>query len=270
MEDIMSKFVVVIFPDEARAYEGTQALKDLHAEGSITVYGMAVIGRDAKGIGAVKQTETQGPLGMAVGSLLGGFVGMFGGPVGAAVGISYGAVIGGLTDMFNAGVGGDFVRTVSEKLTPGKSAVVSEVTEDWVTPLDTRMEAIGGFVLRESRSDFEDEQIEKEVNARKAELSQLRDELKHANAEGRANLQARIAETEAKLKSVSERAQQRMHQLQEEAQAKVQELQNQATKAKSEAKSRVNRLIAEMRAEDSRRYERLKEIWDQAKKDLAA
>ena len=31
----MSKFVVVVFPSEAQAYQGARALKDLHAEGSV-------------------------------------------------------------------------------------------------------------------------------------------------------------------------------------------------------------------------------------------
>ncbi len=36
----MSKFVVVIFPSESAAYEGTRAIKQLHAEGTLTLYGV--------------------------------------------------------------------------------------------------------------------------------------------------------------------------------------------------------------------------------------
>jgi uncharacterized membrane protein len=75
--------------------------------------------------------------------------------VGAVVGYGTGATVGVLSDIYNAGVsagvGVDFVDTVSEKLTPGKTAVIAEVAEEWVTPLDTRMETIGGDVIRESR-----------------------------------------------------------------------------------------------------------------------
>jgi uncharacterized membrane protein len=34
----MSKLVVVVFPDEAKAYERLHALEQLHAEDTLTVY----------------------------------------------------------------------------------------------------------------------------------------------------------------------------------------------------------------------------------------
>ena len=53
--EIMSKFVVTTFGSEANAYEGTRALKELHAEGNLTLYGMAVITKDAGGKLSVKE-----------------------------------------------------------------------------------------------------------------------------------------------------------------------------------------------------------------------
>ena len=72
----MSKFVVVIFPTEAKAYEGTRALKELHAEASLAVYGMAVVTKGADGKLTVKQSADAGPLGMGVGALVGGLTGL--------------------------------------------------------------------------------------------------------------------------------------------------------------------------------------------------
>jgi uncharacterized membrane protein len=40
---VMSKFVVVVFPNEAKASEGLHAFKELDAEDSLTVYAGAVI-----------------------------------------------------------------------------------------------------------------------------------------------------------------------------------------------------------------------------------
>ena len=48
---------------------------------------------------------------------------------------------------------------------------IAEIDEDWVTPLNTRMEAIGGSVVREWRSDFEEAEIAKETAADKATTS---------------------------------------------------------------------------------------------------
>jgi uncharacterized membrane protein len=138
----MSKFIVVIVPDEAKAYEGSRALRELHAEGSLTLYGMAIVAKAANGNLSVKQSVDEGPLGTAVGSLTGGLIGLLGGPVGAAIGLGAGAWLGTLRDLTYLGVGGDFLDKVSQELTPGRVAIVAEISEDWVTPRDTRMSAL--------------------------------------------------------------------------------------------------------------------------------
>jgi paraquat-inducible protein B len=179
-------------------------------------------------------------------------------------------MVGALSDIYNSGVSVDFVNSVSEKLTPGKTAVIAEVAEDWVTPLDTRMEAIGGIVMREWRSDFEDEQIEREVNARKAELAKLKEEFANA-AEGRkAKLKAQMDAAQTKLSAVAKRAQGRIDQLQQQAQAEIKGMQDQATKANRDTKAKIDRQIAEAQAEYKRRSDKLKQAWELTKQALAA
>jgi uncharacterized membrane protein len=265
----MSKYVVVVFPEEAKAYEGTRALKELHAEGSLGVYAMAVIGTDASGKLSVKQTADTDPLGTGVGALVGGIVGLLGGPVGAAIGMSYGALVGGLSDIFNAGVGSDFVKAVSEKLSPGKTALVAEVDEDWVTPLNARMEALGGIVIREWRSDFEDAQIEKEVDARRAEFVQLTAEYERAAAENKAKLTAHMNDVRAKLQAAGERAKGRRQQLERETMAKVKQLQDRAAAAKADAKAKIDQQVATIQADYKRRSEKLDQAWALAKEAVA-
>jgi len=265
----MSKYVVVVFPEEAKAYEGTRALKELHAEGSLGVYAMAVIGTDASGKLSVKQTADTGPLGTGVGALVGGIVGLLGGPVGAAIGMSYGALVGGLSDIFNAGVGSDFVKAVSEKLSPDKTALVAEVDEDWVTPLNARMEALGGIVIREWRSDFEDAQIEKEVDARRAEFVQLTAEYERAAAEKKAKLTAHMNDVRAKLQAAGERAKGRKQQLEQETEAKVKQLQDRAAAATGDAKAKIDQQVATIQADYKRRSEKLDQAWALAKEAVA-
>ena len=86
----MSKFVVVVFPDEAKASEGLHAFKELDAEDSLTVYAGAVIVKDAEGTVSVKERHGRRPFGAAVGAVLGGLIGLMGGPAVAAVGAAGG------------------------------------------------------------------------------------------------------------------------------------------------------------------------------------
>ncbi|HXV30478.1 MAG TPA: DUF1269 domain-containing protein, partial [Sinorhizobium sp.] len=184
----MNKFIVVIFPGETQAYQASRALRELHAEGSLTLYGMAVVAKDPQGNVSIKESADAGPLGTAVGALVGGLVGVIGGPVGVLAGAGGGALLGSLADLFNYGVGADFLMKVSTALAPGRTAVIAEVAENWTIPLDTRMEALGGTVLRTWRADFEDEQIEKEMAARRADFEQLKAEYGQAAQEAKAKL----------------------------------------------------------------------------------
>ena len=266
----MSKFIVVVFPNERDAYEGTRALRKLHAEGSLTLYSAATVAKETDGRISIKQAADEGPLGFGVGALVGAMVGLLGGPVGAAAGMGAGGLIGGIADVANAGVQVDFLKAVSDKLIPGKTAVIAEVDEDWVTPLDTRMEAINGEIMREWRSDFEDEQIARAIKDRQAELAQLKEEMRRSSEEAKAKLKARINETQAKLKAAAKRAEDRVGQLEENVKAKVTELESQAAKASGDAKAKIQQRIAADRADYQRRTGQLKQAWEQTKQALAA
>ena len=186
----------------------------------------------------------------------------------AAVGAASGAVVGGWRDALDLGVGFDFVDEVSRELTPGKSAIIAEVDEDWVTPLDTRMEALDGIVLREWRDDLEDERIRRMVEARKAELARLETERAQAAKGREPKLKARVDEARAKLRDASNRAAARMDRLREETETKIETLQDQAAETKADAK-KIDRRIAEIRADHDRRSDKLKQARELAKEALA-
>lgn len=266
----MSRFVVVVFPNEAQAYQGTRSLKDLHGEGSLTVYGMAVITKDASGKIAIKEAADEGPLGMAVGALAGGLVGLLAGPVGLITGAVGGTVIGSLVDILNYGVGTDFIAKVSDELTPGKCAVIAEVLETWTTPLDTRMEAAGGTVLRTWRADFEDEQIAKEVAADKADWEQLKAEYAQASAEAKVRLKTKLDEARASLNAAHRRLDAKLVSLDKELKSKVAAMEQQVANARADAQAKIKQRIAALRSDYQTRSEKLKAAAALAKEALAA
>ena len=149
----MSRYIGVIFPDEAKADEGSRVLKDLHAEGGITLSEMSVVAKDAAGTLSeklsVKKSVDEGPA-LAGGALIGGLAGLPGGPFAVVIGATGGALVGGAADLISVGDFTNFFDRVSRGLPPGNTAVVAEVTEHSATSLcDTRMRAIGGTIVRE-------------------------------------------------------------------------------------------------------------------------
>ena len=265
----MDKMIVVVFDSEIKAYEGSKALQELQEEGSINLYAKAVIARDASGKVTVKQQGDMGPVGTAVGLLTGSLIGLLGGPVGFAVGAYAGTVGGLIYDMVNLGIGEDFLAEVEKSLLPGKAAVVAEVWEEWTLPVDSHMEALGGVVVRRTSMDVVDEQIERDVAALNAELAELEAERDQATGEARAKLQAKVDATKARLQAKQDAIQARIEASQKETEAKIKSLQEQAARESGERKAKREARISELKADQKRRSELLKQAWELTKKALS-
>src|SRR5262249_32370831 len=154
-----------------------------------------------------------------------------------------------LADLANVGVGADFLDEVAQSVQPGKAAVVAEVEERWVTPLDSRMEDLGGKVFRRSRRDVVDAQFERDASALRAEIDQMNAELKDASGKTRANLQGNVDAAKQRLESVKNKARSRGETLKKETDAKIQSLKEQAAKARGDMKAHFEERAAEIKAD---------------------
>jgi uncharacterized membrane protein len=231
----MDRMLVVVFDNETKAYEGKKALLQLDGEGSISVYAYAVLAKNADGTATVNQEDDSGPIGTLVGTSLGSLIGLLGGPVGLAVGAYAGLAAGGTTDLYNAGVGEDFIDDVSQTLRPSKVAVIAEIEEDWTTPVDTRMEAIGGSVFRRSLSEVQQKIHAENVAAMKADLAQMKAEVAQAHADRKAKLQQKINQLDSNIQAQLQKAKEGREAAERQAQAKIQVLKAKATVARAKA-----------------------------------
>ena len=226
----MDRMLVVVFDNEVQAYDGRNALLAIDNEGNISVYAYAVLAKQADGTTTVKQGDDSGPIGTLLGTSFGSLIGLLGGPVGVAVGASAGVLAGGAVDLNNARIGDDFIDDVTKVLTPNKVALIAEIEEDWTTPVDTRMEAIGGTVFRRALSDVKQTIHDENVAAMKADMAQMKAEQAKAHSDRKAKLQEKINQLDSKIQAQLQRAKENRESAERQAQAKVQVL-----KAKAEA-----------------------------------
>ena len=231
----MDRMLVVVFDNEVKAYEGKKAILQLDAEGSISVYAYEVLAKHADGTATVKHEDDSGPIGTLLGTSFGSLIGLLGGPVGLAIGASTGVIAGAAVDLNNARIGDDFIDDVTKKLTANKFAVVAEIEEDWTTPVDTRMEAIGGTVFRRALSDVKHTIHEENVAAMQSDLAQLKGEQSSARADRKAKLQEKIDQLDTKIQGQLQKAKERRDSAERQAQAKVQVLKAKAAAAKATA-----------------------------------
>jgi uncharacterized protein YdaU (DUF1376 family) len=167
--------------------------------------------------------------------MLGALIGLLGGPVGAGVGAAVGLAAGAAMDVSDAQICEDFVEDVREKLTPEKFAVVADISEDSTTPVDTRMEALGGTVYRRALKEVKRTFHDDNVAAMKADRAQLTAEQAKAHADRKAKLQEKINELDSKIEARIERAKQRRQAAEAQEKAKAEFLQARAAVMKANA-----------------------------------
>jgi uncharacterized membrane protein len=259
-----------VFDSERTAFEGLTALKDLHRDGDITLYASTVIVKDPSGTVSVRQTAEHGPIGTLVGIVTGALVGLLGGPVGVAVGAYVGGIGGLMYDMFNAGMSMDFVDEVSASLTPGKAAVVADVDEVWVTPVDTRLGALGGTTYRQLSGDVIDDQLIRETESARMELEQLRAELRETSGEAKANVEAAIDAQRRKVEDLVDRVDKTLARQKAEFEARLATLREQQAKARESERQRIRARMDELRASYEAREARLEEARRLAKASVEA
>jgi uncharacterized membrane protein len=265
-----NKILVSVFDSERTAFEGLTALKDLHSDGDITLYASTVVAKDAAGAVSVRQTADNGPVGTFVGIFTGGLVGVLGGPVGIAVGAYVGGFGGLMYDLFKAGMSIDFVDEVSASLTPGKVAVVADIDETWVTPVDTRMEALGGMTFRRSQGEAIDAQLIRETDAARADLEQLRAELRETSGEAKANVEKAIGTQRDKLEALVGRVDKTLVQEKAQFEARLATLHAQQAKARENQRQRIDDRMGELKASHEVRTAKLQEARRLAKASVEA
>ena len=259
----MENMLVVVFENEQKAYDGSKALKALDSEGSISIHAEAVVKKNDDGTITVKQEGDDFPVRTVGGTAVGALIGLLGGPIGVVVGAVGGTLAGGAWDISRAGVDTGYLNEVSAKLTPGKWAVVSDVSEDWITtPVDTQMETLGGTVFRVARENIDHEQFAKDVAAIKADIAQLKAEQAKSRANQKVKLQLKIDNLNEKLRSKLEAAKLRSMEQKKENKAKVDALEKKAARAKGEAKAKIETRIYEIKEE----YKRDEEAFERSSK----
>ena len=181
-----------------------------------------------------------------------------------------GALIGSLADLDDAGVGSDFLVDVAAQVEGSNATVVAEIDEDWVTPLDTRMEAIGGQVQRHWRIDVEDAQFEREIEAWNQEMDRLDAEIDQAASEAKAKLEARKKALQDKIDAAQARAKKKIDHVSSEAQAQIDALKAQSSKASAETKAEIEKRIEAAKAKHAWRAGKLKEAWQSFREAISS
>jgi uncharacterized membrane protein len=167
----MSDLIAIAYPDQAAVERARERLREAVTDGSIQVEDVVVMIRDEDGTVDVRQGSSGVAAAVVGGGMIGGLIGLiflaplFGMAVGAAgAGAMWNSTFG------DAGVAESFVKELSERLTPGTSALILLVREMDPEQVVPRIEE-PGHVVRTTLNDQVEAQLDAAFAAAAAERS---------------------------------------------------------------------------------------------------
>lgn len=126
-------FLVVAFTDENAADQALDAMKDAKKAQKFYFEDAAVIRQDVKGKVHYHETgDMSVSKGAGIGALVGGVMGILGGPVGLVAGAGIGSAIGGALASGDKGFKNENLKTIGVALKPGTSAVAAITSHDFL------------------------------------------------------------------------------------------------------------------------------------------
>ncbi len=145
----MSHILVITFEDENQALSVLKSLKSLDHQDQLSLEDAAVIVKDAQGKVQVKNMAEKN---VKSGAVIGGAFGLLLGTILFPVaGIALGAVGGALVGKtLGEGVDKQFVKDVTESLSPGNSAILFIVKNENVGVLVNALEPYSGKIFQSS------------------------------------------------------------------------------------------------------------------------
>jgi len=192
--------LAVSFSEHSAAYEALHRLKELDAQGEVSVRAAAVVVREEDGkIVTKEQIGDESWQGGASGGLIGLLVGVLGGPFGVLLGGATGLLVGSLFDMDDEDATESVLADISKSVRVGPPGLLADVDEPDPAAIDAVMANLGGTVLRRSAADVRAELAAAEEAQREAKNT-ARNELRETRKKKQQDeVDAKLAALRTKL-----------------------------------------------------------------------
>lgn len=181
----MEKIIHVIVDTQENAYQALQVLRQLDANGDISLAESVLLTKDAQGNTIIQDSQGNPVDNTVSGALIGGLFGLLAGPLGFLLGTGIGALAGSTGDVIKGDHALSYLESAEKTLPNGKSLLIVHLYEDWEVPVDTSLKPLGAEIQRLNFDEQADQAIENDlqeidndISALEASLEQATDETK--------------------------------------------------------------------------------------------
>lgn len=190
----MNNIIVATFLDDKTAIDGAHRLNELDLRGDIVVYNSVLIRRNRNGtFDYLKDDRDLSGWNAMSGMLIGTVIGVIGGPVGALAGMFAGLTVGGFADIAQYSFDYEFLETFKKGLPIGTTSLVAQVSEPNVIFINNALDPLTPIIYRSNVYAEQDRFVSKQIDMLDAGIEEAEAELRHAAADKKADIQAKIA-----------------------------------------------------------------------------
>ncbi len=147
---MQENLVLLSFGDAAKAYQALAEMKQAAAQDRLKLRSAAVVQRSPQGVLQVRDGYGDGAAANAplVGTMLGGLLGVLGGPLGVLMLGATGAWLGSLASLDTVDRRLSLMEQITHAVPPGATALFADVEEGAVEVVDSLAKNLGAVVLR--------------------------------------------------------------------------------------------------------------------------
>ena len=185
MENVKENIITELFRRESEGFQAITELRQHPAIENNVVLQAVLVKRDEKGVTVLDRYDSSlmTSSNTALGGLIGGFVGILGGPIGVLLMGSYGALLGNVADTGNMIGGEAMIETVAAKLMDGEAALIILAAEEDEAVLDAALGKFEGEIARFDAASVAEE-VEEAVKLESEMARQAVYELRKTRLEG--------------------------------------------------------------------------------------
>ena len=157
----MQNVVTVIFDVESEGYQAFTELKQNPGDAKSGIYQMVLLKKEGQNLTVCDSAGVAGN-DIVKGGLIGGLIGILGGPIGVLLMGSYGMLVGSTVDAAEAVGSASMIEIAADKLQDGSVAIVALTNEEDETVLDGKLAKYKAEIYREDAAVVE-KQVEDAV-----------------------------------------------------------------------------------------------------------
>ena len=194
----MTKILVASFKDLKTANAAMQKLNDLEVLGDISIYEKVLVRKKVNDEFEILQNDSTDGWRTLTGMIIGGALGMLGGPIGFIIGVFGGGTIGTALEISHYDFDAGFITNLEKTMGTGSISIIAEIDEDNEIFVDTSLKSFDADIMRTTVDVEFDNYVTEQMEELQDDIAVARKDLKNSSEKDKETISRKIVELKSK------------------------------------------------------------------------